>query len=104
MTTQVPKEGLKVIAIIGYIEGKPIWREVGMLKPTSTGNLQIHLLRYFNPAGVPDEEDGIHVRLQCREFSSEELDKKNSYKTTNKHEKQNKPPKKYDDFEDDIPF
>jgi hypothetical protein len=101
MTTQVPKEGLKVIAIVGYIEGKPIWREVGMIKPTSTGNLQIHLLRYFNPAGCPEEEDGIHVRLQCREYSPEELDKKQSYSKT---KPKPKPQSNFDDMDDDIPF
>lgn len=103
--SHIPKEGLKIVCISGYIDGKPIWRTVGSLRMSSNNKVLINLDRTFNPAGV-SSDGGPTVMLNALPYSAEELQKKEQYRSGHKAGVSNKgkPYSSFDDMDDDIPF
>lgn len=100
----IPKDGLKVVAIIGLKpDGSPVWQKVGVLMNSRNDKPVILLDRSFNPAGCYQEDKTkSSTLLNCFEFSPEELNRRVD----------NKPPvfnpkthTTYNsNYEDDIPF
>jgi hypothetical protein len=85
--------------IIGFKEGAPIWKKVGVKTKTKASGKDVILLdRTFNPAGCPiDEHSKTSVPIYF--FKQDTPEEKE-----NKRNKRTAPPAKYADFEDDIPF
>ena len=108
--SHIPKEGLKIICIGGYIEGKPIWKTVGSIRMSSNNKVIINLDRTFNPAGVNGTDStGPTVMLSALPYSQEELQQKEQYKSRkttapNQTTKQYQRSSSFDDMDDDIPF
>lgn len=85
--------------IVGFKDGAPIWKKVGVKTKTKSSNRDVILLdRTFNPAGCPIDEVGktsVPVYF-FKQDTKEEREQKQS--------KRNQLPANYADFEDDIPF
>lgn len=102
-SVNIPHEGLKIVCIIGFYEGNPIWRQVGKLSISKKTGLPVVMLdNTFSAAGVHRSvQTSGSALLTCSPFSEEELAKKNSY--SKKPEPPPPLPKpSWDD--DDIPF
>jgi hypothetical protein len=99
----IPQEGLKLVAIVGYVNQTPVWREVGILKTTKRGGMCVYLQRCFNPAAVCDgDPQSLYANLHAKAFSQEELERKQGkQQNPSKYPKSNS---NFHDMEDDIPF
>lgn len=102
----IPKEGLKIVAIVGEYEGRAIWRTVGKLLVSKRGQPIVMIDKCFNPNAVySDDTKSAMALLNCVEYSPEDLATKQKY--VDRH--QSTPPRsrrntRADDLDDDIPF
>ena len=110
-TIEVPEEGLKLITIVGFVNGNPIWREVGRLIVNSKGNPKVLLDRTFNLAGPVIDDSSIYINCSVKEFSKEEIDRRAIRKRDHRLKPADYPDTKatspsagWDDMDDDIPF
>ena len=104
-TIEVPEEGMKLVTIVGYVEGNPIWREMGRLVVNRNGNPQVLIERTFNPAGPVIDDSSHYLSCAVKNFSQEELDRKFlRNKTKQQHKQTPKHSPNFNDMDDDIPF
>lgn len=105
-TIDIPKEGLKLVAILGYVEDKPIWRQVGKLIVNRKGNPQVILDLTVNINGAKTEEDSPYLQCAVKEFSPEEAEKQRGYNRNKTVSKKRSPSisSSFSDMDDDIPF
>ena len=85
--------------IIGFNDGNPIWKKVGIKTKTKSSNRDVVLIdRTFNPAGCPtDEASKTSVPVY---FFPQDKDRER-FKGVGKTAV---PQNSFSDFEDDIPF
>lgn len=106
-TIDVPEEGLKIIAVAGYINGNPIWKELGRLVINKNSNPTVLIDRTFNPAGTVVDDPSIYLTCPVKPFSKEELDRKAGYKRESRNDqrkRQSNHSSNFNDMDDDIPF
>jgi hypothetical protein len=85
--------------IIGFKDGAPIWKKIGVKTKTKSSNRDVILLdRTFNPAGCPIDEYSL-TSVPIYFFKQDTKEEKEQ-----KQNKRTMPPTNYADFDDDIPF
>ena len=103
---EIPEDGMKVVTIVGYVNGSPIWRDVGRLVITTSGKPSVLIDRTFNPAGPVIDSDSMYLMCPVRHFTEEEIQVKSKWKKGNSSAPL--PPSgkysSFDDMDDDIPF
>lgn len=103
----IPKEGLKIVAIVGEYEGRAIWRTVGKLLLSKRGQPIVMIDKCFNPNAVySDDHKSAMALLNCVEYSPEDLAKKQGYSDNKSSSQRNKSSRntRVSDLDDDIPF